>query len=101
VFDGGCWQFTEMGSNHLALACELAFVSGILNFNTNNPGRVEQYTNVAFSGTVLFEMMMYVLLLHWENSSTTLLNVPFLKILECVSLSCSVQTDTGSRALEG
>jgi hypothetical protein len=67
----------KWGSNHLALACELAFLSGILDFNTNNPGRGEQYINAAFSGTVLFEMMMYVLLLHLENSGTALLNVPF------------------------
>jgi hypothetical protein len=67
----------KWGSNHLALACELAFLSGILNFNTNNPGRGEQSINAAFSGTLLSEMMMCILLLHLENSSTTLLNVPF------------------------
>jgi hypothetical protein len=38
-------------------------------------------------------MIMYVQLLHWENSSTTLLDASFFKILEGVS---SLQTDTWS-----
>ncbi len=46
LVDAGNLQ--KWGSNHLALACELAFLSGILNFNTNNPGRESNTSMLLF-----------------------------------------------------